>query len=236
MSGRTYVLVHGAFHGGWCWDDVAALLRAGGGTVYTPTLTGLCERAAESTPQTNLTTHVTDVVRLLDEEDLHDVVLVGHSYGGAVITGVAHRRGERLGALVYLDAFVPEDGQSVSSIADAHTPGLTDQLLKIVGADRRLPCIYTVEQFTGWVGERADMLATQLSAQPIETFLEPVKAKGKVAARQTYVYCSTAPLGLFERYADATRHSPAWRYFQLATHHNAMMTMPATVAEIVATA
>ena len=107
----TYVLVHGAWHGGWCWRRVAPLLRAAGHEVHTPSLTGLGERSHLLTRETGLTTHVTDLVRLMEVEGLTDVVLVGHSYAGQVVTGVAAERPELLRRVVHLDGFVPEDGE-----------------------------------------------------------------------------------------------------------------------------
>ena len=103
-NSKTFVLVHGAFHGGWCWRPVADILRAAGHTVFTPTLTGLGERLHLLTPEVNLSTHIQDVVSVLEWENLRDVVLVGHSYGGAVVTGVADRVADRIGSIVYLDA------------------------------------------------------------------------------------------------------------------------------------
>ena len=108
----TFVLVHGAWHGGWCWSRVAPLLRGAGYPVFAPTLTGLGERLHLLTPQVDLDTHVRDITSLLDYEDLHNVILVGHSYGGMVISGVAETAGTRLAQLVYLDAFLPEDGKA----------------------------------------------------------------------------------------------------------------------------
>ena len=103
----TYVLVHGAWHGGWCWRRVAPALRAQGHEVWTPTMTGLGEREHLHPESVNLSTHVTDIVKVLEFEDLRDVVLVGHSYGGFVVTGVAAEAADRIRHLVYLDAFVP---------------------------------------------------------------------------------------------------------------------------------
>ncbi len=108
-----FVLVHGAWHGGWCWQRVARLLRAAGHDVYTPTLTGLGERAHLLSPAIGLDTHIKDILGVLFYEDLRDVVLVGHSYAGMVITGVAEQTAKRLRHLVYLDAFVPWEGQSL---------------------------------------------------------------------------------------------------------------------------
>src|SRR4051812_36648957 len=117
MAKRTYVLVHGGGHGGWCYQRLAPMLRDAGHDVYAPSLTGLADRAHLLTGDTDLDTHVTDVVNLLAYEDLNDVILVGHSYGGMVITGVADRAADRVGHVVYLDAANPEDGQSLEDVA-----------------------------------------------------------------------------------------------------------------------
>src|SRR5579862_2720944 len=105
----TYVLVHGGGHGGWCYDKVAALLRTAGQTVFTPSLTGLAERADELSPDVDLDTHIDDIASLIRDHDLRDVILVGHSYGGMVITGAADRAHDRVGKLVYLDAANPRN-------------------------------------------------------------------------------------------------------------------------------
>lgn len=109
----TFVLVHGAWHGGWCWRRLLPLLRSAGHEACTPTLTGLGERANRHTPATDLATHIQDVVGVPEFEEPRDVALVGHSYGGLVIAGVAARVPERVAHLVYLDAFVPGDGQAL---------------------------------------------------------------------------------------------------------------------------
>ncbi|HVW79567.1 MAG TPA: alpha/beta hydrolase [Mycobacteriales bacterium] len=113
----TYVLIHGGGHGGWCYDKVAALLREAGHTVFAPSLTGLAERAGELTAETDLDTHIDDVTTLLATEGLTDVILVGHSYGGMVITGAADRAYDRVGKLVFLDAANPRNGQSLVDVA-----------------------------------------------------------------------------------------------------------------------
>jgi pimeloyl-ACP methyl ester carboxylesterase len=113
----TYVLVHGGGHGGWCYQKVARLLRAAGHEAYTPTLTGLGERSHLLSPAIDLDSHITDVVALLTFEDLRDVILVGHSYGGMVITGVADRASDRVGTVVSLDAANPVNGQSLVDVA-----------------------------------------------------------------------------------------------------------------------
>jgi pimeloyl-ACP methyl ester carboxylesterase len=113
----TYVLVHGGAHGGWCYQRVARILRSTGHELYTPTMTGLGERSHLVRPDIDLDTHIADIVAVLHFEDLHDGILVGHSYGGMVITGVADRATERVGRLVYLDAATPANGQSLVDVA-----------------------------------------------------------------------------------------------------------------------
>ena len=112
----TFVLIHGGWHGGWCWKRVTPYLHAAGHEVYTPTLTGLGERSHLASPETNLSIHIQDVLNVLLYEDLTDIVLVGHSYSGMVITGVADRVPDRVRRLVYLDAFVPEHGQALRDL------------------------------------------------------------------------------------------------------------------------
>src|SRR5580692_2345051 len=113
---HTFVLVHGAWHGGWCWQRVADRLRGAGHTVFTPTLTGLGERSHLMRAGIDLKTHVTDVVNVLEWEGLADVVLCGHSYGGMIISGVAEEMGAALRAIVFLDAFVPRNGEAVQDL------------------------------------------------------------------------------------------------------------------------
>ena len=113
----TYVLVHGGAHGGWCYQRVARILRSAGHDVYTPTMTGLGERAHLVSADVDLDLHISDIVAVLHYEDLRDVILVGHSYGGMVITGVADRATDRIGRLVYLDAANPVNGQSLVDVA-----------------------------------------------------------------------------------------------------------------------
>ena len=119
-TSSTYVLVHGGGHGGWCWGPVTRLLRAQGHEVFAPTLTGLADRAHLLSAKVGLDTHITDIVRLIEYEDLRAVILVGHSYGGMVVTGAADRLGDRIAGLVYLDAAIPHDGEALLDIS----PGL----------------------------------------------------------------------------------------------------------------
>src|SRR5689334_12259470 len=118
-SMATFVLVHGAWHGGWCWNRVAKILRAKGHDVHAPTLTGVCERSHLANENVSLDTHVTDIVHEIKWNELRDVVLVGHSYGGMIVSGVCERAGDKVASLVMLDAFVPENGQSLVDMQPA---------------------------------------------------------------------------------------------------------------------
>jgi pimeloyl-ACP methyl ester carboxylesterase len=133
----TYVLVHPAWHGGWCWKKVVPLLRAQGHDVHTPTLTGLGERSHLASPDIGLETHIQDIVHVLKYEDLGRVILVGHSSSGAVITGVADRVPEQLAHVVYLDAFMPDDGQS---LMDLIPPDRRQGMEQRVQAEGRAGC------------------------------------------------------------------------------------------------
>jgi pimeloyl-ACP methyl ester carboxylesterase len=113
----TFVLVHGAWFGGWYWEKIIPFLEAAGHEVYAPTLTGLADRASELSPEVGLDTHIRDIVGLMEENELHGVILVGHSYGGMVITGAVDEAPELIGHLVYLDTFVPRDGGSMANIS-----------------------------------------------------------------------------------------------------------------------
>src|SRR5262245_52546214 len=118
----TFVLVHGSMHGGWCWRRAVPLLRDAGHEVYTPTLTGLGERAHLAHPGIDLDTHIRDVLGVLEYEGLRGVVLVGHSYGAPVVTGVADRDPERVAQIVSLDGAVPDDGQAVLDFFPQEVP------------------------------------------------------------------------------------------------------------------
>src|SRR5665213_1153420 len=117
MGMATYVLVHGGAHGGWCYQRVARILRSSGHEVYTPTMTGVGERSHLVGPEVDLDMHIDDIAAVLYYEDLHDVILVGHSYGGMVITGTADKVADRVGRLVYLDAATPVNNQSLVDVA-----------------------------------------------------------------------------------------------------------------------
>ncbi|MGH2824728.1 MAG: alpha/beta fold hydrolase [Thermoleophilaceae bacterium] len=231
---HSCVLVHGGWHGGWHWDEVAARLRQMGGQVFAPTLRGLADRADEATPETNLMDHVADVVAVIDEEKLSDVVLVGHSYGGVVISGAAHQRPDRIAQLVYLDAFVPHDGQSVGDILGSEFRDAALAAAAAAGTPSMIPPLFSVEDILGWTGDRASAFAARMCPHPVGTLDDPITLDGHVDAERSYVYCSARPLGLVERFAAAAREADDWRYFELPSPHDAVHAMPAAVAGIIA--
>ncbi len=232
MATATCVLVHGGWHGGWHWDDVARRLRNAGVRVFAPTLRGLAERAAEATEWTCLADHVADVVQVLDDYDLRDVVLVGHSYGGAVVTGAAHQRSDRVAELVYLDAFVPENGQSLADLLGPQFAANARERARASGSHFLAPA-FSMEEVLGVGPDEAATHAARLSPHPLGTMLDPLDASGPSSAARTYICCSRNPLGMFDAYARQARVSNDWRYFELPSPHDAVYAMPAVIAGII---
>jgi pimeloyl-ACP methyl ester carboxylesterase len=222
----SFVLVHGAWHGGWCWKKVTPLLRRAGHEVYTPTLTGLGERVHLASAAVDLSTHIQDVVNILEYEDLQEVVLVGHSYGGMVIAGVADRIPERIAHIVYLDAFVPQDGESVFVLFGEPEPEDQENL---PGNDEGWQLPVDEELVNIWLGP-ADLpwALSRLAPQPIKTFQEPVHLinRSATATPATYIHCTYQPTG--HPFAESIRRAQTmgWHYWELAAGHDAMVTMP----------
>jgi pimeloyl-ACP methyl ester carboxylesterase len=225
------VLVHGAWHGGWCWARVEPPLRAAGHRVFSPTLTGVGERVHLAGPSVNLETHITDVVNVIEAEELKDVVLVGHSYAGMVITGVADRLPGRLRSIVYVDAFLPENGRSmIDYVAPARQPAMK-KAGETAGYLDSLPInLLGVRDPTdaAWVQRR-------VTRQPYPTFSQPIRLTRNALATlpRTYVYCSDPPTGSFDQFAAKLRTDPGWKFHELKTGHDCMVTEPAALAKII---
>ena len=229
----TFVLVHGGGHGGWCYQPVARLLRANGHEVYTPTLTGLGEREHLLSPAVDLDLHITDVVKLLQFEDLRNVILVGHSYGGMVITGVADRATDRIGHLVYLDAAWPENGQS---LVDHAGPAIN-----IARKDGRMVdgmelVLFPGKDPLGYFGVTdADTIAwmhTKLTPHPWKCFEQKLVLNNEAAMRripQTHIVCTwTLQMRDVPRLKEATQG----RLWDIMTGHDLMLSEPVKVAEL----
>ena len=227
----TFLLVHGAWHGGWCWRDVVPRLRKAGHEVFAPSLTGLGERKHLASARVDLETHIQDIVALVEMEDLKKVVLVGHSYGGMVITGVADRIPTRLAALVYLDAFVPENGKCALDYVvperaarmrheGERTGFVTPPLMSLWGL--------TLQSHLDFVGPRE-------VRHPFPTFSQPISLSNYAESRRipkTFLYCSSPATGTFDQFAERYRNDPAWRFHELKTGHDAMLLVPDEVTRL----
>jgi pimeloyl-ACP methyl ester carboxylesterase len=230
MAIGTYVLVHGAWHGGWCWAKVSRLLRDAGHDVYTPTLTGLGERAHLARPEIDLETHVQDLVAVLESEELRQVTLVGHSYGGMVITGAAARTSGRIGHLVYLDAFVPEAGKSLFDYVGDRAAAMREAAVTH-GEGWKLPS-FTPEQFGVTSQRDTEWLNKHLVFQPLRTFEQPLAAAGGERLKRSYIYCSKPAIGASDQFAERLRNDRKWTFHELKTGHDAMVTTPGELAKI----
>jgi pimeloyl-ACP methyl ester carboxylesterase len=226
----TFVLVHGAWHGAWCWTRLVELLEVVGHRVYTPTLTGLGDRAHLARPDIDLALHVQDVVALLETEELTRAVLVGHSYAGMVITGVAARAASHLSQLVYLDAFVPASGQAVFDLVPPDAAERVRAAAREKGEGWRIPP-WPPERY-GVTGARdTEWLNRRLGPQPLRTFEQPLDPAGPDRLKRTYIYCAKPAMGPFDQFL-ALRDDRAWDFHQLNTGHDAMITAPAALAKI----
>jgi len=220
-----FVLVHGAWHGSWCWKRVRKALQAGGHEVFTPTLTGVAERSHLLSPQVNLDTHIEDVVNLIRWEELSEVVLCGHSYGGCVISGVVDRIPDRIGALVYLDAFVLEDGQS---LYDTLPPPQKNLQLEAAGRDGegwKVPPI-PAEIFNVNTRDR-EWVDRQCTMQPLATFQQPIKLHGTVDSVKPTIFILATGFNdspfppFFER-----AKSKGWETLTIPCGHDVMLDRP----------
>jgi pimeloyl-ACP methyl ester carboxylesterase len=225
----TFLLVHGAWHGGWCWRRVADQLRAKGHRVFTPTLTGLGERLHLLRAGINISTHVTDVVNVMTWEDLDGVVLCGHSYGGMVISGVAERMAGRIGSIVFLDAFLPRDGDAMVAITGAPTRDAVKaaQERGDLGVPPRSAAAFLVnEKDQAWV----DAMCTP---QPVGCFTEQLKLTGAAGriARKSYVRSTYANPG-FDAALARVKADSSWRVYEVPCGHDVMVDMPERLTEI----
>jgi pimeloyl-ACP methyl ester carboxylesterase len=241
MKARVFVLVHPAWHGAWFWNKVGPLLRQRGHLVFTPTLTGLGERSHLARPETGLDLHVTDVVNVLKYEDLRDVVLVGHSSSGAVITGVADRAPTQLAHVVYLDAFVPEDGQAVLDLVTPERRQMLEALVKDEGNGWLLPRFApppweTIVREMWGVTRQEDVhwMLDRLDPTPFGHLKDPVRRTSQAAEKlpRAYIRCRQFANPRFDQHAGMAQRSPLWRYRELEASHHAAVTVPDQVADL----
>jgi pimeloyl-ACP methyl ester carboxylesterase len=227
----TFILVHGAWHGSWCWKRVRKTLRDQGHEVFTPTLTGVGERAHLIDPKVNLETHINDVLNLVRWEELEDVVLCGHSYAGCVVGSVADRIPDRIAHLVYLDAFVPESGQSLHDTLPAEQRDMQVDLARQVGEGWKVPPI-PAEVFNVNAQDRA-WVDRQCTPQPLATFQQPVMHKGKPfsAHRTTYVFAGGWEGSPFPQFHERAKVR-GWNTHTLGGGHDLMLDAPDEVTQL----
>lgn len=227
-SMATFILVPGAWLGGWCWKDVANRLEAQGHRVLAPTLSGIADRAHLLTRETSLQTHVADVVDLLDRSDQHRVMLVGHSYGGTVITAAAEHSPARISCLIYLDASVPQHGQSNNDVLGPEWAAELRAQARIKGDGWRVP----PPSVAGWDLPEATRLriAPLLTPHPLRSFEEPVWLRSMAAAMLPRAFLRSSPQSaLYGELMARARHA-GWRCVDIEGGHYAMLSQPQGLA------
>jgi pimeloyl-ACP methyl ester carboxylesterase len=232
----TFVLVQGAIVGGWCWRWVTPYLRNAGHDVYTPTLTGLGERVHLASPEIDLDTHMQDVLNVLHYEDLMDVILVGWSYGGMVVAGVADRSPERIAHVVYLDSDIPRDGET--SVPPSQLAA-REELAHQYGDGWRVPPEVTRAEpllTADLPDDQRRWIAGRFVPQPLKVWTQPIRLTGAASSiLTTYVRCTTGYDPTDEdtiRQDERIRSEPTWRYRELPATHAAPFTAPKAVAEL----
>ena len=218
----TVVLAHGAWSAAWAWKKMRPLFRGAGHEFFSPTYTGLGERAHLARPEIDLSIHVQDVLAVLELEDLKDVTLLGHSYGGMVATGVADKAAGRVARLVYLDAFAPTDGQS---LFDLLGPKGEANMRAGAGDGWKLPInpmpADTSPEDVAWASPRR-------RPQPIKTFEQKIRleSKGTMPPRH-YIYAKkNGPGDVFRQFAERAKSEPGWKYWEIDASHNPHITCP----------
>jgi Alpha/beta hydrolase family len=223
----NFVLVHGAWHGGWCYSRVRDRLARLGHRVFTPTLTGLGERSHLLCDRITLDTHITDVVNMILWEDLNDVVLVGHSYGGRVISGAAEQILPRLASIVFIDSPLPNNGDA-KTVADSALVDLNK--MQSSGASAYPPP--PVEDFAIMSPEDRSWVESKLTPQPVGPWLQPIRLSGARdrVPKKSYVRGLNCIINKTVIKVIAERSD--WKTFDLACGHDVMIDLPDELTEI----
>jgi len=227
---RTFVLVHGTWHGGWCWRRVADALERKGHKVYAPSLTGLADRSHLMTREVNLAAHANDIANLVKWEDLKEIVLVGHSSAGFVITEAAEQIGASVASIVYLDAFVPQVGDNLISLAN---PGPRKELEDAVArgdlAAKPVPAaaFKVNEKDRAWVDAKC-------TPHPLSVVVDKVTAAGarEKIARKTYIRATGFDSPVFDQTLVRVKTMAGWKTYEVPCGHDVMVDMPDRLVEI----
>lgn len=225
----AFLVAHGAWSAGWAWKKMRPLLRARGHELFTPTHTGLGERAHLASPEVDLETHIADILGVLQAEDLRKVILLGHSYGGMVATGVADRSRERIASLVYVDAFAPDDGESVFDLTPARRRAMLETVRQS-GEGWKIPPSPmppdTPEADQAWAMPRR-------MPQPLKTFEQKLRLKnGALTLPRHYIYCKRCrPDDGFRKFYERAQRE-GWGHYEIDASHNPHITAPEELANL----
>lgn len=231
---RTFVLIHGSWHGGWCWKYVTDILEAKGHKVYAPSLTGLADRSHLLSMSVNLETHITDIVNLFKWEDIKDAVLVGHSYAGWPMSGAVEKVLPQVSSIVFVDAFMPENGERLLDI----TPERFRQpLLDAIAKGQPGRAVPTAESFKIVDKRNIDWVNAMMTPQPAAIAVQPIVltgARDKVA-KKTYIRAIDYPQPTFDKHLAKCKADNTWRTFEFKgseAGHDIMVDAPQRLAEI----
>jgi pimeloyl-ACP methyl ester carboxylesterase len=228
---KTFVLVHGAWHGGWCWRRVADLLEAKGHKVFTPTLTGLGESSHLLSKDITLDTHIADIVNLFEWQDIRDACLVPHSYGGWPCSGALEEIGDRVSSIVWLDAFKPENGQRGADFASDFSRQAFEESVAAGEPGRKPPSAKTFlvnEKDQPWVDSK-------LTRQPNGVATQPIRLTGarERTAKKTYIRATRYPQAAFDKALADCNADRTWRTYTTAdAGHDIMIDAPEWLADI----
>jgi pimeloyl-ACP methyl ester carboxylesterase len=232
-SKQTFVLVHGAWHGGWCWRRVADRLRAAGHTVFTPTCTGLGDKAHLLSKDITLDTFTNDIAGVIEAEELNDVILVGHSFGGSPTGGVAEKMPNRIKHLVYLDSLMVEPGKSPFDSLPADVVAARRKMAQETSGGLSLPAP-PPSAFGVPEGPDADWVKRRLTPHPIGTYESKLNIQGPVGNNlpRTYIHCTSPSYAALQGSRDWVKRQQGWRWMEIATGHDAMVMAPDELAKM----
>jgi pimeloyl-ACP methyl ester carboxylesterase len=227
---KTFVLVHGAWHGGWCWRRVSDLLESKEHKVFAPTMTGLGERSHLMSKDVVLDTHITDLVNVIRWEDLTGICLVAHSYGGFPVSCAIEQLLDRVSSVIYLDSFVPEDGQKGLDVASDFSRRATMEAIARGEASHPPPkaeIFHVNEKDRAWVDSK-------LTPQPVGVALQPIKLSGarEKVPKKTFIRAPVYLQPAFDKYYAAKKSDPSWRTYEVDGGHDVMIDRPERLVEI----